>query len=267
MMLDHRIYVGASVSVNTMKDLLLWNQSLYRRVNTGTYQSVSCELEFQYSSPSGIFDISASHAYQGVLSVSENSDRKYVEQLMADTNKTWFRADTASNGALTYTPIADSTLPGEIDMSGISQQISLDGKNFLNLSPNVTKLAFDFHPAGFLTLHVDSRIFWGLPGRSELIPDSLSGRFLGIEKSPIVKANAVISFFPVREHTWCSGAHSDIREIGIQLFLHNFLAPYAPDNTFFSRNSIRWQQMSSSTDLDLYAEDVLNIALRLNLSF
>ena len=56
-------------------------------------------------------------------------------------------------------------------------------------------------------------------------------------------------------------------KVAFSLFWYDILAPFSREGKGFTRNAIRWQQMSEPAEKDLYAVDLRSVALRLYVDF
>jgi hypothetical protein len=145
-----------------------------------------------------------------------------------------------------------------VEINPVAEQITRDGKNFLSLSTHVSKLQADYTPWPWLTLHTDARIFWGLWGRDSIYAadEKMGFSSLGIANDAMAKWNASLHF----------RLPSGIR---VSLFAYDLLgSDDGPGgNTPLAIHTLRWHQMGTADQKDLYSVDQRSYALRLEKTF
>lgn len=114
----------------------------------------------------------------------------------------------------------------------------------------MTKLYLDYAPIRWLHLHTDARIFWGVPGRKQAADQDRSNGYntLGIDRYPVVKWNVGVRF-ALPQGFWLGG------------HVYNLLASER------NRHAVRWQQMSTPDQHDLYTVDLRYYAASLEKEF
>jgi outer membrane receptor protein involved in Fe transport len=220
---------GLSGSVTRISDLFTWNQDLFRVINAGEYKFVNAELDVRFDGLQrfGLL-ASASHVYSRPFGhIAPPSI------LSVPTGTPVMNTD----GSGTYTVMPTGTRPVEVD--AIRSQITQNGKSFLNLSTNVTKLFASYAPTSWMTFSTSLRVFWGLGGRTaNYNMSSMAGHnYLGVNDKPILKLNVGASFALPQ---------------GFTLGVHG----YDLLGTVNTRNAVRWQQMASSDNRQLYVTDL-----------
>jgi len=267
-LLDNRLNVLPSVSYNTIKDLFAWNQSLFRVVNSGSYSFVNAELDVRYNSSNVTLGIN--HVLSKVAN-TRLTDNYEEYQLNAFDG---YDSVAVGNGVYKYTP---KPLKSNIDptqdsvttvrVNSIRDQITVNGKNFLNLVTNVTKIYLDYKPTSWLTLHTDARLFWGLTGRRDIHTYSAANPtnpiladyksyghndrypYLGIHNSLMVKWNLSVNI-------------QANEKLSFSVYAYDILSGAR------SINSLRWQQSGNSEEhTDLYGVDRTSFAVKLNYKF
>lgn len=124
-----------------------------------------------------------------------------------------------------------------------------DGINFNNIPTLTTKFNSIYKPTEKLSIHCNSRIFWGLKGREEIhkIIESLSSNqlnHLSLDRKPIIKLDLATSYeFPL----------GFIVKMGVKNLLGN------PD----SHHSFRWEQMHGPNDASYFNYDQRRFTLDL----
>lgn len=166
---EDKINIRPSVSYNTVTDLLLWNQKLFRIVNAGYYHFVNLELDFTYKTNK--VSIGANHVYSRVVRTNVMEQYKYFDLVVSQGY------DSATTDGKFYQyfpkPIESKANPGtdsvrQNAINAVRDQITVDGKNFLNLNTNITKLYLNYKAASWVNIHTDLRLFWGLTGRKDV---------------------------------------------------------------------------------------------------
>jgi outer membrane receptor protein involved in Fe transport len=221
-----------SASYTRVSNLFAWADALRRVVNAGSYGVLALELESQLELPEARLTLGGSHAYQRVVAADRSPERFAIaawEPVQQDDGS-WNVRETGGTV--------------EIDVNTIRDQVTADGRNFLNLHSNVTKLYADYAPLEWLRLHSDLRVFWGLFGRARSVSDSSARGYehLGIASEPMLKWNLGVRVllpdgFTVAGH------------------LYNILG------TSTNLHAVRWQHMTNAAYGDLYTVDVLTFAL------
>jgi outer membrane receptor protein involved in Fe transport len=214
-----------SFSFNRIFNLFVWNQELFRVINAQPYNFIAAELEVKYENSK--VQVGASHVYQRVV----DSNNKPLTFTIPQT-----QVVSSGNGTYSLQPIPG---PGQqIVVNTIGDQVTQDGRNFLNLATNSTKVYVDVHPISRLTLDTSARIFWGLPGRADLYKtgEAQGYNYLSAENSPIIK--------------WGIGALLDLPyDTRVGLHAYDLLG------SANSLAAVRWQQMANNAQGELYTLD------------
>lgn len=265
------LIVMPSVSYNTISNMFAWNQTLFRVVNAGQYSSVNADLDMQYSSKT--ITVGLNHTLQRLVGM-DVSKQEYSE--VAPVYNIDVYDSTLVGNVWHFTPKQLKTVDGQdstqvVKYNYVRDGVTVDGKNFLNLSTHTTKLYVDYKPTKWMTIHASSRIFWGLLGRKDIHEfDTLTNKnrsldfarrslanakdypFMKIHSAPICKMNIGVTI----------GAKDD--KLKVSLHVYDVLAG---NGSRASRNSLRWQQAFDITATDLYAMDYRSFAMKLTYSF
>lgn len=257
-----------SVSYNIIKDLFTWNQASFRVMNAGKYNFMNLELDLHYQA--GKINMGVNHVFSRLVNTNVLRESKTLTKLVFDSSNYQVRAIDGQNY---YYPVTlkdqygnDSTT--QFTLYPVRDGISVDGKNFLNLASNITKIYMDLMVTRKLYFHSSWRLFWGLNGRKYIhnyrpgqtgILEDYSGYFannnsypyLGVERKIMVKWNASLRLV--------------VRNCTFQFFVYDLLAPQSRKRNV---HSIRWQQMANSTvHTDLYGYDFRSYAAKVTVVF
>ncbi|WP_045460888.1 TonB-dependent receptor plug domain-containing protein [Sporocytophaga myxococcoides] len=268
-LLDNRLSVLPSLSYNTVKDLFTWNQQIFRVVNSGSYSFMNAELDIRYNSSNVTLGINH------VLSKIANTKvADYYEEYQLNVFNGYDSA-SVGNGVYKYTPkpVKSNVDPTKdsvttVRINSIRDQITVDGKNFLNLVSNITKIYLDYKPTSWLTLHTDARLFWGLTGRRDIHTYSTAN-----QNNPIL-ADYGSSYGYNNQYPYL-GIHNSLMvkwnlSVNIQANEKLSFSVYAYDILSGARsiNSLRWQQSGNSMEhTDLFGVDRTSFAVKLNYKF
>lgn len=258
-----------SLSYIIIENLLLWNQDVFRRTNIGGYEFINLCLESKITSKK--LSAGINHVFQRIVRKKDlpESAKNVFKSIVP-----YYGIDTipySKDNELYFPNLPDSFKDAEIeDMNNTYTQ---DGKNFLNIPTNITKFHINYKPNLWMSLNLNTRIFWGLPGRSNCISDVKkdypevfdSLNFVDIDKKPIIKLNAGATFTLIDNTNKLKSQL--FNRVALSIFWYDILAPYSKKGDGFTRNAIRWQQMSDPKERDLYAMDLRSVALRLNVDF
>jgi outer membrane receptor protein involved in Fe transport len=227
-----------SASYTRVSNLFAWSEELRRVVNAGAYGVLALEVDTQLELPQARLTLGGSHAYQGVVAADH---RPKTFEIAA------WEPEQQDDGMWTVRETGETTA---IDVNTIRDQVTADGRNFLNLHTHVTKLYADYAPLPWLRLHTDLRLFWGLYGRSQSVRESSAEGYehLGIASEPMLKWNLGVRFLLPEDITL--GGH-----------LFNVLG------TSTNLHAVRWQHMTNATYADLYTVDVLTFAITVEKTF
>ncbi len=166
---EDKINIRPSISYNSVNNLLLWNQKLFRIVNAGYYHFTNLEVDFTYKNNK--VSIGANHVYSRVVRTNVMEQYKHFDLVAFDG----FDSVSTDRRIYQYIPkaIESQAHPGtdsvrQNSINAVRDQITVDGKNFLNLNTNITKLYLNYKPASWVSIHTDFRLFWGLTGRKDV---------------------------------------------------------------------------------------------------
>ena len=264
------LIVMPSVSYNTISNLFSWNQSLFRVINAGKYNFVNIDFDIQYSKSNIVFGMN--HTFQRLLGMDVKK-----QETVTMTPVFRGRDSTLDGNTWNYSPHVVTTADGSdstiaVTNNSIRDGVTVDGKNFVNLATNVTKIFVDYKPTNWLTLHSSVRMFWGLIGRkdvhtfdsltstNQVLTDLSSGLqnankypYLSIDNVPMFKINigAVINTYDNR--------------LKISFHVYDLLGG---NGTTGSVHSLRWQEFfSATTATDLYGIDYRSFAVKIGYTF
>jgi outer membrane receptor protein involved in Fe transport len=162
-----------SFAYGKIKDLFGWSDSLSRVVNVGEYQYINADLDLHYSSSK--FKFGVNHTFQRPVGTDPNDKKSnktyYFYETRQDsiTGEWGYFAGYNQNGDSVYVGYYSKSKPVELNV--VKTQVTYDGKDFLNIPRNMTKLYLTYSPFEWVSLSSNLRIFWGLPGREKLIKD------------------------------------------------------------------------------------------------
>ena len=216
-----------SASVSHVSNLFAWNQELFRVVNAGSYNVLSLEGEAEYDLKP--LNVGVSHVYQRPIATDTNDSVTF--QIPA--------TDVVDNGDGTYDLVLTDEPARDVRVNAVRDSVTVDGKNFLNLATNASKMYATYDVTSFLKLHTNARVLWGLPGRQSLYDaDRDNGdNYLQVDSAALVK--------------WNASAHVSLpSDITFSVFVNDILG-----RTQSSRHSVRWQQMAEPTQREIYTSD------------
>jgi outer membrane receptor protein involved in Fe transport len=216
-----------SASVSHISNLFAWNQELFRIVNAGSYNVLSLEGEAEYDLEP--MNFGASHVFQRPIATDTGSGATY--QVAA--------TDIVDNGDGTYDLVTTDEPAKDVRVNSVRDSITADGKNFLNLATNSSKMFATYQVTDYLKLHTNARVLWGLEGRESLYDqDRLNGdNYMNVDTAAIVK--------------WNASAHVSLpSDVTVSLFVNDILGRQQS-----SRHSLRWQQMAEPSQREVYSAD------------
>lgn len=238
--LTNRLTLNSSISFNNIKNLFVWNQPLFRVINGGQYNFINIDLEAKYTSKSLKFGIN--HTFQQMIATDNNQITEYELPVYSGNYDS-----SLVNGKYIYTPIIDGSQ--KYSLQTVKDGISTDGRNFNNLATNLTKIFFESNHISWLTLNSNLRIFWNLAGRETAEEINKNYDFLGVSSNPILK--------------WSLAAHFQIRKsIKLSIVGYDLLGSKSSP-----LNAIRWQQMGTPSQTDMYSVDQRSAAVWLTYKF
>jgi hypothetical protein len=122
-------------------------------------------MEISYSSNK--LTVGLNHGYQSLVNTDVDNQEVVSTGPAFDKNAAgWYSTNVDANGRTFYTPTSNKQ--DTVRFNAIKDQITLDGKTFLNLQPHISKLYFDWEFLPNVVLHSDIRIFWGMLGTKDL---------------------------------------------------------------------------------------------------
>jgi hypothetical protein len=264
---NNKIIIAPSLSYNTIKDLFTWNQKAFRIVNSGSYHFFNAEIDAKIDIKK--VTIGANHVYSRVVNTTVSDHYEDFTSLVFSG----YDSTDVGNGVYKYTPKKVLNSQGgdsisTVKVNPIRDQITVDGKNFVNLNTNISKIYVDAKLADWVTIHTDARIFWGLTGRKDVHqfdttnitnPDLAEFKndyannkqynYLGIHNKAMVKWNAGISI-------------NASEKLTVAIYAYDLLAGVN------KRHTLRWQQSGNIKEhTDLFSVDYTSFALKVNYKF
>jgi outer membrane receptor protein involved in Fe transport len=217
--------VLSSASYTQFSNLFAWAELLKRPINSAEYKFLSAEVEIL-------------HQKDGLTAGLSHGFQKPIDLVYRPVTVTIPRYQPVANGDGTFHP---EPIPDQYEMAEInslSNVISKDGTNFVNLPRNITKAYVFVKPISWLTLHSSLRVVWGMPGRKPIL-DRLSAvpgtNDLGIQANPMLK--------------WNVSASAELpRGFGVSLYAYDLLGSDS------NLHAVRRQHVSSS-ETALYTLD------------
>lgn len=219
-----------SASLSNISNLFAWNQELFRVVNAGSYNVLSLEGDVQYDAEPVLAGLS--HVFQ----------RPVFTDTGESTRFTIPATELVDNGDGTYDLVVlEDEPPDVVNVNAVRDSITVDGKNFLNLATNSSKLYVTYSVLPWLKLHTNSRIHWGLQGRRSIYDadrQAFGDNYLGADRSPMIR--------------WNASAHFDLpSELTLSVFVNNILG-----DARGRRAAVRWQQMAEPAQRELYTSEL-----------
>ncbi len=143
----------------------------------------------------------------------------------------------------------------------VKNVISADGRNFLNLAANITKLYFTFRPYHSISFHTDGRIFWGYPGRNvvQKSANNIKIQYWNIDNLPLLKLDTSIRY-------------KISRKVTLSLYAYDIFGMDQGKtdekglNSFFVRNSLRCIYIADPKTNGSVSTDRRSYAVRLDVS-
>lgn len=235
-----KLTINSSISFNNIKNLFVWNQQLFRVINGGYYNFINIDLEAKYSAK--LFKIGINHTYQQMFATNQNQTTEYELPSYSGIYDS-----SLVNGKYEYTPIINGSQ--KYTLQTVKDGISNDGSNFKNLAANLTKFFIESNHFNWLTLNSNLRVFWNLKGRESAEQSNKDYNFLDICEKPIIKCSLA--------------AHFQVgRMVKISIIGYDILGSKSSP-----LNAIRWQQMGTPKQTDLYSVDQRSLAIWLTYKF
>lgn len=218
-----------SASVSQISNLFAWNQQLFRIVNAGSYNVLSLEGDVQYDAEPVV--AGASHVLQRPIFTETNESARFTVPA----------TELIDNGDGTYDLRLTDDPPNVVNVNAVTDSITVDGKNFLNLATNSSKLYVTYTVLPWLKLHTNTRVHWGLQGRQALYDEDRAARgdnYLGVDRNAMIR--------------WNASAHFSLpSDVTLSIFINNILGE-ARSN----RHAVRWQQMAEPSQREVYTTEL-----------
>jgi outer membrane receptor protein involved in Fe transport len=218
-----------SASLSQISNLFAWNQQLFRIVNAGSYNVLSLEGDVQYDADPVIAGVS--HVHQRPIFTDTGESARFTVPA----------TEIVDNGDGTYDLRLTDEPPDVVSVNAVRDSITTDGKNFLNLATDSSKLYATYSVLPWLKLHTNTRVHWGLPGRRGYYDEDRAARgdnYLGVDRNAMIRWNASAHFALPSETT-------------ISLYVNNILGE-ARSN----RHAVRWQQMAEPSQREIYTTEL-----------
>jgi outer membrane receptor protein involved in Fe transport len=240
----HRLFDGlvltSAVSWTRVRDLFAWSTDEFREVNAGQYSFIAVEGTASYELRN-ILQVGVNHSYTRVVSADLGGQISIRDA-----------TQVVPNGDGTYSVDVVQGMTETTLVRAVYDQVTQDGRSFLNLSNHVTKLQLTYSPVPWFTFHSNARLFWGLPGRAGLWASDIAAgeNYLGLEdaRHVIAKWNASVHFRPVEA-------------LRISVYAYDLLGGAR------SRHAVRWQQTTASVQRELYTVDQRSALLSVEYQF
>jgi outer membrane receptor protein involved in Fe transport len=168
--LTEGLTVEPSVSWNMVNNLFVWEQKLFRVINCGQYQFANIDLSLNYSNK--FLKAGINHTFQRPILTNVNKETK--------TFDVYSIRDTVINGETVYgyfagmrgsdsswAPYYEKGKPITINL--IKKSVTFDGKKFLNLPTNMTKIFLSVTPFDWLAISTNMRLFWDMSARGAVV--------------------------------------------------------------------------------------------------
>ena len=257
--------VSPTITVGRVSNLFGWTQTLFRVVNAGNYNYFNADMDIVYEH--NRFTIGANHTYQRPFATQPDKESIGYKIYTYDYENKPYDSISIEDGSWYYYPIlSDSTT----NVNLIKNSITADGKNFLNLSTNVTKFYCTYKPFERVSIHMNIRLFWGLPGRYPIY-----SKHSGYNYWHISDGFETFNFYDYLRKGVSKKINAGIHftlpnDFNLSLFVYDLLGidrPYDSDSRQYVINTLRWQQMYENTQNDLYSTDQRTFHLQLSKHF
>lgn len=254
-----------SITYGNVSDLFVWSQKFFRVINVGNYSYFNAEIEAKYESK--FFKAGASHSFQRPVFTDVKDQEQFFVRPRVISYDSIFEPE---EGKVKYYPVTSDTLFDTIPINIVKDAITADGKHFLNMASNITKLYLTVMPVNWMSFHTNLRLFWGLQGRDMLYDKDTgfnywnitdSRKDLGLKqylkRSVSKKLNASLHFYIPHDFE-------------LSFFVYDILGadrPLEPQYHKYVINSLRWQHMSLPDQKELYSTDQRTFELKLTKYF
>lgn len=264
--LPREITLAPSISVGQVHDLFGWSQTLFRVVNTGSYNYFNADFDATITKK--LFTLGANHTFQRPVFTNPDKEKSLYKIFTLPKEGTFYDSVIIDN-KVHYIPVpSDSQIDFNVNI--IKEGVTGDGEHFLNLNTHLTKFYFTLRPTDWFSLHTNLRLFWGLPGRHELYAKDTGFNYWHIDesyhdlgfvnyfkKSVAKKLNISLHFFLANE-------------VEVKLFAYDVLGIDHPQNDDLRNltiNTLRWQLMYHTGQKDLYSTDQQSFGFSVTKSF
>ncbi|NLB64379.1 MAG: TonB-dependent receptor [Fibrobacter sp.] len=240
--------VQPSISYNKVKDLFTWNQEEFRVINSGNYEFVNAEIDVGADWKN--IRVGASHAYQVLVNMDLEKQDHTSYQDEFDTDGVFWE-EYEEHGMTRYRPVPTGEKI-EVTSNAIKDQITVDGKHFMNLNTHVSKLYMDLRLLSDFSFHTDLRVFYALKGRRPLVEKEPDFNYLRAHLDPMVKWNMGLQWH----------AAENLR---VSVYAYDLLATRDGKNAI---HSLRWQQVGNSDEhTDLFGIDRRSFGIQVEKTF
>lgn len=272
--LSESFTIEPSVSVNQVNNLFVWEQQLFRVVNAGKYTFANADIALNYSNK--YFKIGANHTIQKpILTKEKDQTATFMTYSTRDTvingDTVYGYIDKITNNDTTYKPYYEKGKKVTINL--VKKSITYDGKNFLNLPTNMTKMYATYTPFEWISLNANLRLIWGYPGRAAVV-DSFgdTGNYLGYygEKDAPNFGRYFNTMVSKKLNLSLSFVLPGDLEATLYVYnvlgtdRHNFKKREVDDNTV---NTLRLEHMFDYPNRDAYSIDQQTIGITMTKSF
>lgn len=263
--LGNDLSILPSFAFGKVSDLFVWSQDFFRVINVGKYCYVNAEVEARFDSK--YIKAGASHSFQRPVLTEIEEQKGYLIRQKLVSFDSAFDVDA---GKMKYISITSDSTFDTIPINIVKDAITYDGKNFLNLSTNITKFYFTVFPAKWIAFHTNLRLFWGLPGRDPLYEKDTGFNYWNISdsreemglkeyliKSVSKKLNLSLHFFLPND-------------LELSFFAYDVLGIDQPFNQKYNAyviNTLRWQHMAVPEQKELYSTDQRTFGFKISKSF
>jgi outer membrane receptor protein involved in Fe transport len=165
--------VEPSASWNMVDNLFVWEQKLFRVINCGQYQFVNLDLSVNYSNK--FFKAGVCHTFQRPIFTNVDNQAKTFDiysirdtVIGGDTVNGYFTGFRGTDSS--WAPYYSKSKPVTTNL--VKKSVTYDGKSFLNLPTNMTKLFLSVTPFDWLAVSTNMRLFWDMSARGEVIKSS-----------------------------------------------------------------------------------------------
>ncbi len=262
---SNALTIMPSLSLGQVSNLFMWSEDLFMVINAGQYNYANADLDVQFESR--FVRLGGSHTYQRPVFTDVNEQKLSILHYYYDKSKPWYDSFIDEDGKAVYYPITSDSLVSK-DINLVRDGITVDGKNFLNLSTNVTKLYLTAYMSKRVAFHTNLRLFWGLAGRNYYYDkDGKAGYdYLHIQDG------GIITFVKSVPKKLNASIHFDLgNDIELSLFAYDILgrnrSTINGEIDALAINAIRWQHMATPSQKDLTSSDLQTFGFSIKKGF